>query len=218
MNDRGEPIYGPRDVPDLAAIRALGLPFWLAGAYAHPDKLRDAIALGAAGVQIGTAFAFCDESGLTHELKRATLSKCLAGAVDLLTDGRASPTGMPFKVLNLEGTVSDPVIYGQRKRNCDLGYLRQAYVRADGSVGYRCPAEPESEFMRKGGDASELPGRKCLCNGLFATIGHGQVVEDGGTEAALVTAGDDVAGVERYLPAGRNSYSAADVLSFMGVV
>ena len=33
LNDRGEPVYGERDVVDLAQMRAFGVPFWLAGAY-----------------------------------------------------------------------------------------------------------------------------------------------------------------------------------------
>jgi len=217
LNARGEPIYGPRDVADLAAIRALGLPFWLAGTYAHPDKLREALAHGATGVQIGTAFAFCEESGLTSELKQAALAGSAAGTIDLLTDARASPTGMPFKVVSLNGTVSDPVVYEQRERGCDLGYLRQAYIKPDGAVGYRCPAEPEADYLRKGGDATDTSGRKCLCNGLFAAIGHGQQLANGTSEPAVVTAGEDVAEVSRFLPAGKNSYTAADVLTYMGV-
>lgn len=217
LNARGEPVYGPRDVPDLAAIRALGLPFWLAGACAHPDKLREALALGAAGVQLGTAFALCEESGLTAPLKQAILAHSRDGTIDLLTDPRASPTGMPFKVVSLEGTASEPAVYAARTRSCDLGYLRQPYVRADGTVGYRCPAEPEADFVRKGGHPDDAPGRKCLCNGLLAAIGHGQTVADGGTEPAVVTAGDDVAEARRFLPAGRDTYAAADVLAYMGV-
>jgi len=217
LNARGEPIYGPRDVADLAAIRALGLPFWLAGTYAHPDKLLEALACGATGVQIGTAFAFCDESGLTTDLKQAALAHSAAGTVDLLTDARASPTGMPFKVVSLDGTVSDPVVYEQRERVCDLGYLRQAYVKPDGAVGYRCPAEPEADYVRKGGNATDTSGRKCLCNGLFAAVGHGQQLANGTNEPAVVTAGEDVAEVSRFLPAGQSSYTVADVLTFMGV-
>lgn len=217
FNDRGEPVYGPRDHADLAAIRTLGLPFWLAGSHAHPEKLRAALALGATGVQIGTAFALCEESGLTPGLKRSALAHSVAGTVDLLTDSRASPTGMPFKVVRLEDTVADPAIYQRRARSCDLGYLRQPYQRPDGTVGYRCPAEPEADFIRKGGDPADTVGRKCLCNGLLATIGLGQALTAGESEPALVTAGEDIVEARRFLAPGRNSYSATDVLRFMGV-
>ena len=215
FNDRGEPVYGPRDTADLNAIRALGLPFWLAGSYAQPGQLQAALALGATGVQIGTAFAFCEESGLRPELKAAVLRESAAGTADLRTDPRASPTGMPFKVVELAGTVSVPEVYAQRVRNCDLGYLRQPYQKPDGSVGYRCPAEPLEDFVRKGGDISDAVGRKCLCNGLMSAIGRGQTVAGDGTEPAIVTAGDDVRDLRRFLTGGGLSYRAADVLRFV---
>ncbi len=69
LDDKGEPVYGPRDAPDLEQIRALGLPFWLAGSYGDAARLQQALELGASGIQVGTAFAFCDESGLAAELK-----------------------------------------------------------------------------------------------------------------------------------------------------
>jgi len=215
FNERGEPIYGPRDSADLKAIKALGLPFWLAGSYAHPDQLKAALALGATGVQIGTAFAFCEESGLKPDIKLAVLRRSAAGTLSLLTDPRASPTGMPFKVVDLYGTVSDPEVYEQRGRTCDMGYLRQAYQKEDGSVGFRCPAEPEAGFIRKGGDPADAIGRKCLCNGLMSAIGLGQTCADGEVEPPIVTAGDDVRDLGRFLVDGKFSYHAVDVLEFM---
>jgi NAD(P)H-dependent flavin oxidoreductase YrpB (nitropropane dioxygenase family) len=215
FNPRGEPIYGPRDSADLNAIRALGLPFWLAGSYAHPDRLCAALALGATGVQIGTAFAFCAESGLRADLKEAALRRSAAGTIELRTDPRASPTGMPFKVVDLPGTVSEPAVYEQRTRACDLGYLRQPYKRPDGSVGYRCPAEPAAEFRRKGGDPADAVGRKCLCNGLLSAIGFGQALGPDHVEPAIVTAGEDIQDLRRFLAGDSFSYHAADVLRFI---
>lgn len=215
LNERGEPIYGPRDNADLNAIRALGLPFWLAGSYAHPDQLSAALSLGATGVQIGTAFAFCEESGLLPDIKLAVLRRSAAGTISLRTDPRASPTGMPFKVVDLPGTVAEPSVYERRTRTCDLGYLRQPYEKSDGSVGYRCPAEPEADFIRKGGDPTDAVGRKCLCNGLMAAIGIGQSLRVDETEPAIVTAGDDVLDLRRFLTGDQLTYRAADVLSFM---
>jgi nitronate monooxygenase len=137
----GEPVYGDRDVPDLEAIRTLGLPFWLAGSYAEPASLAEALRLGAAGVQIGTAFAYCEESGLDYEFKERVLAMSRTGRARVFTDPIASPTGFPFKVLQMEGTLSDPTIYEKRTRICDLGYLRQAYKKPGGTLGWRCPAE-----------------------------------------------------------------------------
>ena len=41
----------------------------------------------------------------------------------------ASPTGFPFKVVELEGTASDEDVYLDRERVCNLGQLRTAYKR-----------------------------------------------------------------------------------------
>jgi NAD(P)H-dependent flavin oxidoreductase YrpB (nitropropane dioxygenase family) len=210
----GAPIYGPRDAVDLAAIAELGLPFWLAGGYATPAALAEARAAGAAGIQVGTAFAFCDESGLAPELRARVIDAVLDGGTTVHTDPRASPTGYPFKVLQLAGTLSDPEVYEQRPRRCDLGYLRDPYKRPDGRLGYRCPAEPVEDYLRKGGEVGDTEGRRCLCNALVADIGLGQV-RDGHVEEPMLTAGDDVVHLGRFLRPGERSYSAADVLEHL---
>lgn len=215
LNERGEPIYGPRDVPDLEKIRSLGLPFWLAGSYATPARLAEALDRGAAGVQVGTAFAFCEESGIDPDLKARVLRASCDGQIEVSTDPNASPTGFPFKVTHLEGTISEPEIYAARERVCDLGYLRRAYRKADGTLGYRCPGEPEEQYVAKGGKLEEAVGRKCLCNGLLATIGLGQVQSGDYHEPALLTGGDEVTGLARFLPPDRDSYSAADVIRYL---
>jgi NAD(P)H-dependent flavin oxidoreductase YrpB (nitropropane dioxygenase family) len=56
-NDRGEPIYGSRDCPDLEVFRSLGRPFWLAGSYDSPERVVEARDAGASGVQVGTVWA-----------------------------------------------------------------------------------------------------------------------------------------------------------------
>ena len=214
LSATGEPVYGPRDVPELAKIREIGLPFWLAGAYAVPDKLAAARQLGAAGVQIGTAFAFCEESGIMPELKRRILQLSRSETLRVFTDPLASPTGFPFKVLQLLGTLSDEVRYFARERICDLGYLREAYRKTDGSTGYRCAGEPVEDYLKKGGLLADTIGRKCLCNGLMATVGLGQTRLTG-AEDPIITAGDEVAHLARYLPPDRDSYGAADVIRWL---
>ncbi len=221
LNETGEPIYGERDAPDLQAIGELGLPFWLAGSYGTPEQVSQALSLGAAGVQVGTAFAFCEQSGLRKELKRKVLEMVRSGNVRVKTDALASPTGFPFKVLEFPDSLSEKSTYEQRKRICDLGYLRQASKRADGSLEWRCPAEPVDAYLRKGGDELETCGRKCVCNGLYANVGLGQIRKDGEEELPLVTTGDDVRNIEQYLPTpDADSYSAQDVISYLlaGVV
>jgi len=213
LNATGEPLYGPRDVPELNKIRDLGLPFWLAGSFGRPDKLAEARALGAAGIQVGTAFAFCEESGIRPDLKQQTIQLSRAGKARVFTDPLASPTGFPFKVVQLPGTQSEIRESSSRTHHCDLGYLRQAYRKPDGTVGYRCPAEPVEDYVRKGGSVAETEGRQCVCNGLTATIGLSQVRADGKVDLPLVTAGNDVADIANFVRPGSNSYSAAEVIT-----
>lgn len=214
LSPGGEPVYGPRDVPDLVKIRELGLPFWLAGSYARPEKLAEALQLGAAGIQVGTAFAFCEESGIDPALKLEAIRASRAGMTRVFTDPAASPTGFPFKVLKVPGTLSEAEVYAARHRVCDLGGLREVYRKADGTVGYRCPAEPVGDYVRKGGNAADTVGRKCLCNGLAATVGLGQL-RAGAAEQPLVTAGDEAADLVRLVPAGAESYRAEDVIRYL---
>jgi nitronate monooxygenase len=215
LDEAGEPIYGGRDRVDLPKIRELGPPFWLAGGYGSPEKFREALAAGAAGVQVGTAFAYCAESGLREDYKQALLTKVISGDARVVTDSLSSPTGFPFKVAQLEGSLSEDEIYSARPRICDLGYLREAYKNTDGKIGYRCPGEPVSVYVSKGGEPENTVGRKCLCNSLMATIGHPQIRNGKYIERGLVTSGDDLTGITRFLPANRSTYSAADVVKEM---
>jgi nitronate monooxygenase len=215
LNAAGEPLYGPRDVPELDKIRALGRPFWLAGSYGRPGKLEEALGLGAAGIQVGTAFAFCEESGIDPEIKRKVIAASRRNEAHVFTDPKASPTGFPFKVAQVSGSISESAAYAARERICDLGYLRRLYRKADGSVGYRCPAEPLANFILKGGALADTVDRKCVCNGLPATVGFGQVRSDSSAELPLVTAGDDLTLLPRFLRPGEESYSAADVVNLL---
>ncbi len=213
LSDAGEPIYGERDAIDIAKLCELGVPFWLAGGYGHPEKLREALAQGAAGVQVGTAFEFSEESGLREDYKHALLQKAMAGEAMVFTDPLASPTRFPFKVARLEGTGSEPDVYAARPRICDLGFLHEPYRTPEGTIGYRCAAEPASVYVAKGGSVEDAAGRKCLCNALLANIGYPQVRNGSRTEQGIVTAGDDLCSIPLFLPAGQSTYSAADVVA-----
>jgi nitronate monooxygenase len=148
LNEGGEPIYGSRDVVDLGVIRQLGLPFWLAGSYGAPEQLQWALQAGAAGVQVGTAFAFCHESGMAGDLKSLLIHQARRGDGSVFTDPRASPAGFPFKVVRMEASLSESDVYAQRPRLCDLGYLRSPYKKTDGTLGYRWEGEPVDAYLQ----------------------------------------------------------------------
>ncbi len=216
LSDKGEPLYGERDQVNLADLRALGVPFWLAGGYGNPLKLKLALDIGAAGIQVGTAFEFAAESGLRPDLKMALLAAVRDSHARVFTDPLASPTGFPFKVAQLQGTSSDPAVYAERTRVCNLGFLREAYVSSDNRIAYRCAAEPLPSYVAKGGNVEDTLGRKCLCNALLANVGFPQQLagQHGSTalEPPLVTAGDDLEEVAQFLPPGKFTYTAADVV------
>jgi NAD(P)H-dependent flavin oxidoreductase YrpB (nitropropane dioxygenase family) len=215
LDERGEPIYGARDDANLAKMVELGLPFWLAGAYGTPDKVEEALAAGAAGVQVGTLFALSLDSGITDATRESMLQELRAGTLEVKNDPLASPTGFPFKVATLEDTASQEEVYQARPRLCDLSYLRTPYEREDGEVGYRCPAEPVHMYLKKGGTQQATEGRKCLCNGLMANIGLGQERKDGYAEARLVTLGQDLAGAREMITRHVQGWSARQAVEWL---
>lgn len=217
----GEPIYGTRDEVCLTEMKELGLPFWMAGHYATPEKIKEVTDAGAHGIQVGTLFAFCEESGLEPNLKKEVITKILAGENPqdgwVFTDPVSSPTGFPFKAVRLDHSVSNEDVYQKRMRICDLGYLRHAYKTPEGTVSQRCPAEPVADYIKKGGTLEETVGRKCLCNALMADIGMAQKQSDQTFEKPLLTAGDDLNNLMKVLKISKTgtNYGAADVLSFL---
>jgi len=210
LSSDGEPLYGERDVVDLEKMRELGLPFWLAGGTGTADSVKAARARGAAGVQVGTLFAYCDESGLAPTLRAEVIAGVAKGATRIRTDPRASPTGYPFKVVEVEGMARQD---DTRVRFCDLGYLRTAYRTSTGRLDYRCPAEPVETYLAKGGRLEDTIGRRCLCNGLTANIGLPQRRSDG-EELPLITSGDELSSIMQ-LASARGSYGAAEVIAHL---
>jgi nitronate monooxygenase len=213
--DDGQPIYGDRDKPDLGKIGELGKPFWLAGSYGSPERLAEAKTMGAAGVQVGSAFALCNESGLREEIKCELRHRIGAEALEIKTSATASPSGFPFQVVQLAGTLSDPKVYERRERICNMGYLVEAYKKDDqrgSGIGFRCPAEPIDAFVKKGGSAAETPGKVCLCNGLGAAAGYGSMTMNG-IEPSIVTLGKDIGFYGRLAAINPDgTYSAEDVI------
>lgn len=220
VDDHGQPIYDERDAVDVREVTALGLPVWLAGSYGSPQRLQEAKSLGAVGVQVGTLFAYCDESGFAPEIVEQVRRQVLAGGLRVRSDWRASPTGFPFRVAELPGTLTDDAVLAARRPVCDLGMLRTASLGPDGALDYRCPAEPPAAYQRKGGREANTHGRVCLCNALFASAGMAQRRRDGELEPPLVTSGEDIDGVAALLAArakaaDRDGYSAKDVVDYL---
>jgi NAD(P)H-dependent flavin oxidoreductase YrpB (nitropropane dioxygenase family) len=217
-DERGQPVYDDRDEPDLAVLTALGLPFWLAGSWATPDGVHRALELGARGVQVGTVFAYSAESGFDPTLKQRVIEAAVSDDLVVRSDWRASPTGFPFRVVELDGTLTDPEVAAARRAVCDLGHLRSPFLRQDGEVDFRCPSEPLAMYERKGGRRQNAEGRLCLCNSLLAAAGLGQRRKGGVVEPALVTSGEDFRAVRALaaaVPGGPAPYPASAAVAHL---
>lgn len=217
LDEKNEPLYGPRDEVDLLKIKELELPFWLAGGYDTPEKLTEVTEMGATGIQVGTAFAFCNESGMEDSLKKRVIQQVADEEIVVHTDAFISPTGFPFKVTKLDDTMSIPMVLEERPRLCDLGMLRTPFENEKGKIQFRCAAEPVDQYVAKGGKIEDTVGKSCLCNNLSATAGFPNHRKGGYVEAPLVTAGDGLEAIARLFKANEDgySYSAKDVLDYL---
>ena len=212
LDEQGQPlpIYGARDVVDYRRIAELGLPFWPAGAKASPEGLKWARSVGATGIQVGSILGLSDESDMDEEIKKKARQLGFEGKLVIRTDMRISPTGFPFKVAVLDGTISSPGVYEARCRVCNQGALVSLYEKPDGTIGYRCASEPVDKFVAKGGAEADTVGRGCLCNALSVTAGVGDY-----GEPAVVTLGDDLSFLRRIMATAESSYSAQDAIKFL---
>mgnify|MGYP001618546061 FL=1 len=215
----GQPllVYTDQDKADLGAIAGLGLPFWLAGSYASPARLREAREIGASGIQFGTLAALSGQSGTAPAL-RAKVAKLLTAGKLKVANTMVSPTGFPFKVAQVPGTVSEETVYLARERRCDIGLLQVNYLTPGGELGYRCPAEPVDAFVAKGGRVQNTVGRVCLCNALLAAAGLPQLRPGGYEEPPIVTLGEDLRSARdllALLPPGQEIYTIGKALLFL---
>jgi NAD(P)H-dependent flavin oxidoreductase YrpB (nitropropane dioxygenase family) len=211
----GEPIYGPKDIADIEKMKKLGLPFWLAGTYGSPERVKAALNQGAAGVQVGTLFAISNHSGFSGKTRKQLLDKLKSNSLEIKTDVKASPTSFPIKIAKLEGHTSTTEGFAARPKLCDLGYLREPAISETGRTIYRCPSEPDDQFIKKGGAVEDIDGRKCLCNGLMANIGLPQARKDGYVEAPIVTLGSDIEGAKVLLKSHPDGYGADEAVNWL---
>jgi nitronate monooxygenase len=210
LNDYGEPIYGDKDKVVFDNITKLGKPFWIGGGYASPQAVKSALAIGAQGIQAGSIFALADESGMNDQIKTTIRQLGFNNKLIVKTDLKASPTGFPFKVVQLPGTLSDPETYKIRRRICNHAHLATPYLKPDNTIGSRCPAETEEQYISKGGKLEDTVDRRCLCNGLMATTALGN-----GNEPAIVTLGNDYSFLSHLMRNENDSYSAADAINYL---
>jgi NAD(P)H-dependent flavin oxidoreductase YrpB (nitropropane dioxygenase family) len=181
------------------------------------------MAAGAMGIQVGSVFALAEESGMKPEYRSAIFDKLRRGADDasLVKTTLFSPTGFSFKVAQLQGTLSEDEVYEARRRTCDIGLLQQrgfSKPDADGTrtLFQRCAAAPIESYVENRGMERNTEERRCLCNGLLASVGLGQVKTVNGEwieEPAIVTLGNRLDGVRRLSRQGQFPYHVRDVVA-----
>jgi NAD(P)H-dependent flavin oxidoreductase YrpB (nitropropane dioxygenase family) len=215
VNEFGEPVYGGKDIPDLEKIGALERPYYLAGGYANNGRLEEAKRAGAAGIQVGSVFALCRESGLTEDAKRELRKRSFNNTLVVRASAVVSPSGFPFQVVQIEGTLSEQNTYDQRRRVCNFGYLVKPYSKSGNTmdvidekqIGFRCPAEPVKAYVRKGGSEEDTRGKVCLCVAMTAAVGHAPV-----DESTIYTLGKNLNPIADLTDELGAPYSVEDVL------
>ena len=166
--------------------------------------------------------ALAQESGLKAEFRSAILNEFRQGTdeAELVLTTLFSPTGFPFKVAQLPGTLAEKDVYDSRPRVCDIGLLQQrglskADANGDRRLFQRCPAGPIDGFIQKRGLPINTENRRCLCNGLLAAVGLGQDSEKNSQrteEPAIVTLGNHLDGARRLSHQGQTPYWVQDVV------
>ena len=155
-------------------------------------------------------FALCNQSGLDPRYRREIIRRWHRGQLRVRTDIHASPTGFPFKVAELPGTLSEEAVYLARHRSCNQRGLATPHQLPSGEIVYRCSAERVKDYLAKGGDENDVVGARCICNGLISATGLG----DPG-EPAIVTLGDDVSFLKHLTKDEDSSYTPAQAMTYL---
>lgn len=194
------PVYGAKDMLDLNEMRELNIPFWLAGGMASPEALQQAIVDGAAGVQVGSIFALSNESGMREDIKREVRRRGFNNSLTVTPSIKTSPTGFPFNVVHLAGSLSNPDVYNERERECLYGFLRESYKTPEGKIASRCPA-----------DVGGVEGARCICSGLGATVN----MDPGIYYIVTLGQNNDYLAKGKLMKRPNDSYTASDVIEYM---
>lgn len=212
FDHNGEPIYGEKDKVNHARLLSYGIPIYEAGASASPIIIKWTRSIGLAGIQVGSILALSDESNMLEESKRLARYYGYLNQLKAKTDCRVSPTGFPFKVAQLAGTLGDKKVYKDRTRVCDQKCLANPYAKPDGTIGYRCSAEPVADYIAKGGKIEDTVGRGCLCNGLLANC---RIQTKDTYEPPIVTLGSDSSFLEHLMDGPNDHYSAEQAINYL---
>lgn len=148
----------------------LNIPVIAAGGIWSHEDIQNSIAMGCAGVQMGTRFLATFESGANAEYKQM-LVECTEDDVELASRP-GSPCGMLFRVLKRSPFYQQALVR-ERAPKCDKGYLL--------NKGH-CPSKHENEKTF------------CICNGLLSSINLNNA-----NEKNLYTVGSNAHRIDRIM-------------------
>ncbi|MEY4616424.1 MAG: hypothetical protein RJB66_1384 [Pseudomonadota bacterium] len=142
------------EVLETLAKWKLDIPVFAAGGvYDHAD-IKKYLAMGCAGVQMGTRFLATHESGANDEYRKMIIE---ATEDDIeLADRPGSPCGMLFRVLK-KSPFYQEALARTRAPKCDKGYLLNKG---------NCPSKTDNEKTF------------CICNGLLAAANSNKNEKD----------------------------------------
>ncbi len=215
LDNLGQPIYGEKDKVDYSKLSNLGLPFWIGGACASPERIFWAQSLGANGIQAGSIFALTEESGMNSLIREEIRHRGFNGKLRVFKSPNYSPTGYPFNVAVLPDTLSEEDVYQRQTRACTQGALVSLFRKPDGTIGYRCPSEPVDIHLKKGGKLEDTVGRRCLCSGLLATAGIQDESRPNKRQAPIVTTGDDLGFLPELMINEDSTYGVEQSLDYL---
>lgn len=188
---RNKVAYGEKDEIDWQLFKEkITIPYFTAGLLAskvsNPNRWQIAKERGAQGIQAGSIYSLTDKSGLRKDLRQAAIKLGFNRQLEIRTDSGISSSGYPFKVAVVPGTVSDQELFDAHPRGCTLFFLKSAYRKDDGTIGWRCSGGNEAVYEAAGGDPADCVGRGCLCSELLDAIGLGN-----NNRFPVLTLGDD---------------------------
>jgi len=137
--------------------------------------LSEALNAGAAGVQVGTPFAYCAESGLDGEIKHKPARRRGRGRCPRDHRSGRLATSFPFKVTVLEDSLSDPRSIAAAAACAISATCAQPIRPPKAASATAVRPSPSPTYLAKGGKEENTVGRKCLCNALMANIGLSQI-------------------------------------------
>lgn len=141
-------------------------PVIAAGGIFSAEDIKNIMALGADGVQMGTRFLVAEESGASPEYKQAVVN---AKKEDIIVAHKpGSPCGLPFRIIKSSPMYISSLV---RKRlpRCNMGYVLSKDERGTFT---KCAAKESNE------------NAFCICNGLLSSGGY-----NGDKEEPLYTVG-----------------------------